>query len=256
MLNQGKAVAMNTFRETVRDRIFYIVGIFGLILIGSSAVLSPLTIGAQGKIVADVGLSSMSLFGLLVVLLVGSSMLRKELEKRTLTTILTKPITRGQYLCGKFCGLTVTLLCMLLVMSLVFLVIMLVCRVTPHPRFLAAFYLTFLELTLINAAVVLFSTFVSPTLAAVFTLCLFVIGHLSESVMNFGLVMGSAWQAQISKIVYYLIPNLEVFNIRGAVVHGQPVAFSHLILATLYCLVYVLLFMLLASVIFARKELR
>lgn len=256
MLNQGKAVAMNTFRETVRDRIFYIVAIFGLILIGSSAVLSPLTIGAQGKIVADVGLSSMSLFGLLVVLLVGSSMLRKELEKRTLTTILTKPITRGQYLCGKFCGLTVTMLCMLVVMSLIFLVIMLACRVTPHPRFLAAFYLIFLELTLINAAVLLFSTFVSPTLAAVFTLCLFVIGHLSESIMNFGRIMGSVWQAQISKVVYYLIPNLEVFNIRGAVVHGQPVVLSHLVLATLYCLVYVLLFMLLASVIFARKELR
>jgi ABC-type transport system involved in multi-copper enzyme maturation permease subunit len=256
MLNHGRALAMNTFRETVRDRIFYIVAVFGLVLIGSSAVLAPLTIGAQGKIVADVGLGSMSLFGLLVVLLVGSSMLHKELDKRTLSTILTKPVTRGQYLCGKFCGLTMTLLCMLVLMSLLFLVIMLVCRVTPHPRFLAAFYLTFLELTVINAAVLLFSTFVSPVLAAVFTLCLFVIGHLSESLVAFGQVMGGAWQNQVTRILYHVIPNLEVFNIRGAVVHGQSIAFTHLLLATVYCLVYVLLFMLLASLIFARKELR
>jgi len=256
MLSQGRALALNTFRETVRDRIFYIVAVFGLILIGSSAVLSPLTIGAQGKIVADVGLGSMSLFGLLVVLLVGSSMLRKELDKRTLTTILTKPVTRGQYLCGKFCGLTLTLLSMLVVMSAVFLAIMLVCQVSPHPRFLAAFYLTFLELTLINAAVLLFSTFVSPALAAIFTLSLFVIGHLSESIMAFGQVMGGAWQRDLTKMLYYVVPNLEVFNIRGAVVHGEAVALSHLVLATLYCLAYVLLFILLASLIFARKELR
>jgi len=256
MLTNGTAVARNTFRETVRDRIFYIVAVFGLILIGSSAVLSPLTIGAQGKIVADVGLGAMAMFGLLVVVLVGSNMLRKELDKQTIATILTKPVTRRQYLLGKFCGLTMTLLSMLVVMSILFVIILLICRVTPHPRFLAAFFLTFLELTLINAAVLLFSTFVSPTLAAVFTLCFFVIGHLSESLMEFGQVMGSRLQILVTKIIYYVIPNLEVFNIRSAVVHGDPISFSHLLLATLYCGAYTALLLILAGAIFSRRELR
>ena len=256
MLRRSAAVALNTFRETIRDRIFYIVAVFGLILVGSSALLSPLTLGAQGKIVTDVGLGAMTLLGLLVVVLVGSNMLRKELDKHTITTILTKPITRRQYLLGKFGGLTMTLASMLLLMSLLFVVVMLISQVTLHPRFLAAFYLTFLELTLINAAVLLFSTFVSPALAAVFTLCLFVVGHLSESIMAFGQVMGGRLHATIAKSVYYVVPNLEVFNIRGSVVHGDPISVGHICLATLYGITYSALLLVLAGVIFARKELR
>jgi hypothetical protein len=127
-------------------------------------------------------------------------------------------------------------------------------RVQPRPEFLAAFYLTFLELSLINSAVVLFSTFVSGALAATFTICLFVIGHLSESIMQFGQLVGGSGQALTSRILYFVVPNLEIFNIRGAVVHGEAISEAHLGLATLYGTCYTALLLLVACHLFARKE--
>lgn len=104
MIDRVKALALSTFRETVRDKVFYLVGVFGFIMLSSTAVLSPLTVGAQGKIMSDVGLASMSLFGLLVVIFVGSGMVRKEMDKGTILTILSKPVGRREYLFGKFLG--------------------------------------------------------------------------------------------------------------------------------------------------------
>jgi ABC-type transport system involved in multi-copper enzyme maturation permease subunit len=256
VIQRVTAVALNTFRETVRDRIFYLVAIFGLILLASSALLSPLTIGAQGKIVADVGLASLSLFGLLVVVFVGSGMLRKELDKRTITTILTKPVSRLEYLLGKYAGLTLTLFCMLAAMVLLFMLVTLVTPATFSARYLAAIYLVFWELLLINGAVLLYSTFVSPVLAMVFTLGLFVIGHLSEDILSFGQLMGGTMQAAVSRAIYYLVPNLEIFNARGLVVHGGSVSAAHLGLATLYGFCYTALLIVLAAGIFARRELK
>jgi ABC-type transport system involved in multi-copper enzyme maturation permease subunit len=256
MLSRIRAVARNTYRETVRDRLFYLVGVFGLIMIASTAVLSPLTIGAQEKIVIDVGLGAMTLFGLLVTVLVGSNMVRKELDKRTVTTVLAKPLSRREYLLGKFLGLNLTLVAMLAIMAVMFVAVILVTSAHLDLRFLAAFYLAYLELVVITAAVVLFSTLVSPPLAAVATLMLFVIGHLSESLRSFGALLGSPLQARLLDLVYYVVPNLEIFNVRGAVVHGDPVAAEQLMLATLYGLGYAAILLIVAGAVFARKELR
>jgi ABC-type transport system involved in multi-copper enzyme maturation permease subunit len=249
-------LAASTFLETVRDRIFYLVAIFGFIMLASTAILSPLTIGAQGKIMADVGLASMVLFGLLVVVFVGSSMVRKELDKGTIVTILSKPVGRREYLLGKFLGLNLTLVSMLGVMGLIFLLMLFLAPGSFSFRFLGAFYLTFLELTLINAVVVFFSTSVSPVLAAVFTLGVFSVGHLSQSIRDFGMLNGGLFQRQVSELVYYLTPNLEVFNLRGSVVHGTPVPGDHLLMATVYGLGWTALLLIVAGSIFSRKELR
>jgi ABC-type transport system involved in multi-copper enzyme maturation permease subunit len=250
------AVARNSFRETVRDRIFYLVGIFGFVMVASSAVLSPMTIGAQGKIVADVGLAGMSLFGLFVTVFVGSNMVRKEIDKGTVLTILTKPLSRRQYLVGKFLGLNLTLVSMLAVMGLLFVAALLVTPAQFAARYFAAIYFTYLELMIVTAAVVFFSTFASPVLAAMLTIGLFVIGHLSESLRNFGDLLGGELQQRVLLVVYYVVPNLEMFNVRGMVVHGDSVSQMHLALATVYCLGYTGILLIVAGAIFARKELR
>jgi len=250
------AIAGSTFLETVRDKIFYLVAVFGFIMLASTAILSPLTVGAQGKIMADIGLASMVIFGLLVVVFVGSNMVRKELDKGTIVTILSKPVGRREFLVGKFLGLNLTLVTMLAVMGLVFLLMLFLAPGSFSMRFLGAFYLTFLELTLINAVVVFFSTSVSPVLAAVFTLGVFSVGHLSQSIRDFGQLQDSLFQRQVSELVYYLTPNLEVFNLRGAVVHGTAVSGGHLVMATVYCLAWSALLLLVAGSIFSRKELR
>ncbi len=256
MLANISALAMNTFRETVRDRIFYLVGAFGFIMLISTAVVSPLTIGAQGKIMSDVGLAAMSVFGLLVVVFVGSNMVHKEMDKGTILTILSKPVSRRQYLWGKFLGLSLTQVSMIAVMGVLFLVMTFVAPGEFTFRYLPAIYLIFLEMMLITAVVVLFSTSVSPVLAAVFSLGVFVMGHLSESIRDFGTMQESAFQTKSAQVIYYLIPNLEVFNVRGAVVHGVTVGMDHILMATLYGVTYSCLLLILAGSIFARKELR
>jgi ABC-type transport system involved in multi-copper enzyme maturation permease subunit len=198
----------------------------------------------------------MVIFGLMVVVFVGSSMVRKEMDKGTIVTILSKPVGRREYLIGKYLGLNLTLVTMLAVMGLVFLVMLLLSPGSFSFRFVGAFYLTFLELTLINAVVVFFSTSVSPILAAVFTLGAFAVGHLSQSIRDFGQLQGGVFQKQVSELVYYMTPNLEVFNLRGAVVHGTPVSPEHLVMATVYSLAWSILLLVVAGSIFSRKELR
>ncbi len=249
-------LAYSTFRETVRDRIFYLVAVFGFVMLASTAVVSPLTIGAQGKIMVDVGLAAMTVFGMLVVVFVGSNMVRKELDKGTILTILSKPVSRREYLWGKFLGLGMTQVSMITVMGVLFLLMTLVAPGDFSLRFVGAIYMGLLEMVLITSVVVFFSTCVSPVLAAVFTLGVFVMGHLSESIRDFGTMQGTALQAHIADVVYYLIPNLEVFNVRGAVVHGEAVSTEHLLMATVYALAYSGLLLLLAGSVFARKELR
>lgn len=256
MVARVAAVARSTFLESVRDRVFYLLALFGLVLIGSSTVLSPLTIGAQAKIVLDVGLAALLLFGLLVAVLVGSNMVRKEIDRRTITTILAKPVGRREYLLGKYCGLSLTLTVMVAGMLLLLLVGIAVTPAEFSPRLLAAAYLTLLELLLINAAVLLFSTFVSPALSASFTLALFGIGHLSQDLLEFGRVVGGEGQARLARLAYHLVPDLEIFNVRGAVVHGDPVAATHVLLASVYALCWVGLLVLAAGSIFSRRELR
>lgn len=256
MTSHVGALAINTFRETVRDRIFYLVAVFGFVMLVSTAVLSPLTVGAQGKIMSDVGLAAMVVFGLLVVVFVGSNMVHKEIDKGSIVTILAKPIGRREYLLGKFMGLSLTLLAMLFIMGLLFLVMLFLAPGTFSLRFLGAIYLCFWELILINAVVVFFSTCVSSILAAVFTLGVFAMGHLSQSIRDLGQFQGGPLQQKVSEVVYYLIPNLEVFNVRGDVVHGETVAGELILWATVYGAAWTILLLLLAGAIFDRKELR
>lgn len=256
MIARVTALAFSTFRETVRDRIFYLVAVFGLVMLSSTAVLSPLNVGAQGKIMSDVGLAAMVIFGLVVAVFVGSAMVRKEMDKGSIVTILAKPVGRREYILGKFLGLNLTLASMLGVMGVVFMLLLFVAPGTFSFRFLNAFYLGFLELMLLNAVVIFFSTCVSPILAAVFTLGVFAVGHLSESIRDFGQMQGTEAQLRMSEFVYYLTPNLEVFNVRGAVVHGDPVTLHHLLMATIYGVAWTALLLLLAGAIFDRKELR
>lgn len=256
MLSTIGVLAVSTFRETVRDRIFYLVAVFGFVMLASTAVVSPLTIGAQGKIMSDVGLAAMTVFGLLVVVFVGSNMVRKEMEKGTILTILSKPVSRRQYIWGKFLGLSMTQISMIAIMGVLFLLMTFLAPGEFSLRYLPAIYMTFLEMILITAVVVFFSTCVSPVLSAVLTLGVFVIGHLSESIRDFGMMQGSVFQSKMSQVIYYLVPNLEVFNVRGAVVHGSPVSAEHMLMATLYGLAYSCLLLMIAGSVFARRELR
>ncbi len=254
MLTRILAVAEGTFRETVRDRLFYLVGAFGVVLVAATTVLSPLAVGAQGKIVADVGLAGMSLLGLLVVLLVGASLVRKEMEQRTITTVLTKPVGRGEYLLGKYLGMSLTLACMIGLMGVLYVAAVWLTPAQLAWSHLVAVYLTWLELLVLTAGAMLFSFVAGNALAAGLAAALFVVGHLLRSLHDFAAMTEGPGRA-VAAFAYRVLPDLEVFNVRAAVVHGDPVGTPQVALATAYGLGWIVVFLLLARVVFARKEL-
>ncbi len=248
------AIARNTFREAVRDRIFTLVGAFGVLLVASSIVLSPLTVGAQTKMVADVGLSSISIFGLLIVVLMGSGMVHKEIDKRTIMTMLSKPITRTDYMLGKYLGLLVTLVVIMASMSVLFFLAVWVTPTSFDPAFIKSLYTSVCEMVVVTAVVMLFSSFTTPVLTSLFTLGVFVAGHTLGDLQTFAKLAGNQGTVVAMDAIRWILPDLELFNIRNAAVHGLPIHSAHLIWAGVYALLYSTLCLIVASWIFSRRD--
>src|SRR2546425_3631179 len=191
-MNRITVIAMNTFRETLRDKILYNLVFFGLLLIGSSILLSTLTIGEQVKIIQDIGLASINVFGVIIAIFVGIGLVSKEIEKRTIFTIIAKPVPRYLYLLGKYSGLALTLLVNIGIMAAGFFLTILVSKAGLSLALLKAVGLIFMELLVITAVGGGVFHFSSPTLSATFTLALFVIRHLPPYIRRPGAQLGGS----------------------------------------------------------------
>jgi ABC-type transport system involved in multi-copper enzyme maturation permease subunit len=248
------AIALTTFREAVRDRILYTILVFALLLIGASVILATLSIGQEGKIVKDLGLASSSLFGTFIAIFLGIGLVSKEIERRTIYAIVAKPIYRFQFLLGKYIGLALTLLVTVGVMAL--LVVGLSWTVDGHwtPGLLLAATLDFLSLMMVTAVAILFSTFSTPTLSAMFTLAVFVIGRLSGDLRLFAEQYAGPGLRQLLEGMYLVLPDLSRFQIGSRVVHGLPISPAELLAAATYGLAYILVLLLLAIGIFERRD--
>jgi ABC-type transport system involved in multi-copper enzyme maturation permease subunit len=248
------AIAHNTFREAVRDKVFSLVWAFGVLLLLSTIIMSPLTIGAQNKIVADFGLASMVAFSLLVVLLVGSGMVHKEIDKRTIITLLAKPITRLEFLVGKSLGLLATITVMIAAMTALFLLAIALTRTEFRAAYLVSIALSLVEMIVVVSVAMFFSSFTGSMLTSLFTLAVFVAGHTLRDLQAFAIAMENTPIRIGSTVVRYILPDLELFNIRNAAVHGLPVAATHVLWSLLYGLSYAAALMGLAAIIFRRRE--
>jgi ABC-type transport system involved in multi-copper enzyme maturation permease subunit len=250
------AIAHNSFREAVRDKVFVIVAAFGLVMIASSVIMSPLTVGAREKIVADMGLSTVSMFSMLVILFVGSGMVYKEIDKRTITVILSKPVSRLEYMFGKFFGLAATLATMFVAMTALFWCACLLTRVDFSAAFLSSIFLSYMEMLLVTALMILFSSFTTPVLTSLFTLAVYIVGHLVRDLESFALVTGSDALFSAMRVFKTVLPNLDLFNIRNAVVHGIPIAAGQILWASAYAVIYAGILLVLSGLIFRRREFR
>jgi ABC-type transport system involved in multi-copper enzyme maturation permease subunit len=248
------AIALNTFREAVRDRILYSILAFAMLLIGASAILASLSIGQEGRIVKDLGLASSSLFGTFMAIFLGIGLVFKEIERRTIYLIITKPIHRLQFLLGKYLGLVLTLLVTVGMMAL--LVSGLAWAIDGHwtPGLLGAAGLDFLALAIVTAVALLFSTFSTPTLSAIFTLAVFVIGRLSEDLKLFADQFAGPGLQLIIHGIYLVLPDLGRFQIGGQIVNALPVSATDIAWTILYGLAYILMLLFLAVGIFQRRD--
>jgi ABC-type transport system involved in multi-copper enzyme maturation permease subunit len=250
-------IALNTYRETVRDKILYNLVFFALLLIACSYALARLAIGQEVKMVKDLGLAAIAIFGAAMAIVIGVGLISKEIERRTLYTVLAKPVSRSQFLLGKYFGLCLTLAVNVAVMSLSLYVMLFVLSRGVDPALLKAIYLIGWQLALVTAVALFFSTFASSSaLSSVLTAFVYVVGHFSADLKRVGEVMDSAWAAQVATVVYYALPNLANFDVKGAVVYGDPVPWTTLGLASLYGAVYIGAILLLAGVIFRRRDLQ
>jgi ABC-type transport system involved in multi-copper enzyme maturation permease subunit len=248
------AIAVNTFREAVRDRILYSILAFAILLIGASVILAGLSIGQESKIVKDLGLAACSLFGAFIAVFLGIGLVFKEIERRTVYVIIFKPIYRFQFLLGKYIGLVLTLLVTVGVMAL--LVVGMGRLVDGHwsPGLLLAAGFDFLALMIVTATALLFSTFSTPTLSAIFTLAIFVIGRLSGDIRLFAEQFAGPGVGRAVLAVYLVVPDLARFQIGSQVIHGLPLAPAEISRAAVYGVAYILMLLLVAVAIFQRRD--
>lgn len=249
------AIALNTFRENLRDKLLYNLLIFALLMIGSSLLLMRLTLGEFHRLLLDVGLGSINIFGVLIAIFVGIGLVNKEIEKKTIYTIVSKPVARYQFLIGKYLGLTLTLLVNTLIMAGGLLLVLVAQDVPIENLLFKALGLIFLEFMVITAVALLCSTFTSATLSAIFTLAVYVIGHLTADLKMFGEKMDEGMRLMANGL-YYILPNLERFNLKGNVIHHIEVSGMDLLLIVAYGLTYVAFLLLSASIIFQRRDFR
>ena len=249
-----KVIAKNTFKEAIRDRVLYLLLFFAAVSILFARVLAILTVGDRAKVIKDVGLASISLFGALMAILIGTGLVYKEIEKRTIFTLISKPLRRPEFLLGKFFGLVLTLLVMLLAMSVIFLALVFVHTWTIEWKLLVAIVFIFLELVLITAVAVLFSCFSTPILSSLFALSFYLIGHFSWSLETFIKKARPGAAKVLLQVLYAVLPDLENFNLKTEVVHALPLSAAHLLTSAAYGIVYSAFVLGLAVLIFRRRD--
>lgn len=249
------SIARNTFREAVRDRVLYNLVLFVLLITIAAVFLGDLTNGHEARTIVNFGLSAMLLFGAFISIFVGVSLVSKEIEKRTVFAIFAKPIGRGEFIVGKYLGLCLTLLVNVLVMGIgVSLALLYVGGSGLAVSIWGAIFLIYLELTILTAVAILFSSFSSPALSALLTFFIFVIGHFSASLRDLAQALGSASAKMFFEVLYYLLPNLSHFSFIANSAHGDVPNGAMLGGAALYAAIYISILLIITVLIFSRRN--
>jgi ABC-2 type transport system permease protein len=249
------AIALNTFREAIRNRILYLLLVFAVALILCAQALSLLTVGSEEKIIKDFGLATIDLFGVLTAVLLGIGLVSREIERRTVYVLLAKPIHRAEFVLGKYAGLVLTLLVNTTIMTLCF-TLLLVVKGIAEPAMLVAVLLLFLQFLLITAIAVLFSCLSNPIVSCILTLALYVTGHLLWSFDLLRARVAAPWARLLCLMLQRVLPDLAPFDVKGQVVHGIPVPPERLVYALVYLLLYGGAVLGLACAAFQRKEMQ
>ncbi|REJ78022.1 MAG: hypothetical protein DWQ47_16880 [Acidobacteria bacterium] len=251
------AIARNTFREAVRDRVLYNLVVFVLLITGCAVFLGDLTAGNEDRTVTNIGLSAMLLFGVFISIFVGVSLVSKEIEKKTLYTIFSKPVGRGQFIVGKYLGLCLTLLVNVAVMGTgVSLALFYVGSGSLAASIWGTVTLIFLELTIVTAVAILFSSFSTPALSALLTFLVWIIGHFSASLKDLADGLGSAAAQWIFGFIYYVFPNLSHFEFVTLAARGESPSAGYLGGVFLYTLIFNTILLAITIVIFRRRNLK
>ena len=257
-MNRVTCIASNTFREAVRDRVLYNLIAFALLMVGASLLVGQISINIERNVVINLGLTAVSLFGLVIAIFIGIGLVAKEIEKKTLYTILSRPVRRWEFILGKFGGLVATLVVNTFFMAIgIFAALFYLAHhfQTADTYLLVALFFIILQFVMITALALLFSAFSSPLLSAVLAFALFIIGTFAQDLRGFAAMThgGTRW---IATAAAYVVPNFAALNVISSVAHDQPVAGSLVFYNTLYALLYSAAAVAGAMLIFERRNLK
>ncbi len=258
-MRRAGVVALNTFREAVRDRVLYNLVFFALLMIAASIVVGQISIGIEQSVIVSLGLSAISVIGLLIAVFLGVALVSKEMDKRTLYALLAKPVRRWEFLLGKFAGLVLTLAVNTAAMTLGLLLVMIYVKHSlerSDAAVLVAVYFILLKLALIVALALLFSCFTTPLLAILFTAGLYIVGLYVQELRNLPMQVMSPAMAAFTRWLSYILPNFENFNVMAMAAHGRAVPGALILRNTLYTVIYCTMVLTAAAAVFARKNLK
>jgi ABC-type transport system involved in multi-copper enzyme maturation permease subunit len=249
-----KGIIVNTFRESARNKMFYLLVFFGILFALSSKLVSFLTLGDAMKVLKDTGLAAINFFCVLIAIFTGINLIYKEIEKKTVFNILSKPVSRDEFIIGKFLGLALTMLAALGAMAVIFFAFVAVNGGGFDTKIALYFFMLFLELLIIVALSLFFSSFTTPILSFIFTVSIYLIGQIIWTYNEFkDLVTVPLWRT-LTQVLYYLLPNLHKFNIKNEVVLGMAINPWSILYAVLYALAYVLALLAITILVFRRRE--
>ena len=258
-MNRVAVVALNTFREAVRDRVLYNLVFFALMMIAAAVLVGQISVGIEQEVIVTLGLSAISVIGLLIAVFIGVALVSKEMDKRTLYALLAKPVHRWQFLLGKFFGLLLTLFVNLIAMSVGLFAAMWFLKqslVRSDLVILIAVYFILLKLAVVVALALLFSCYTTPLLSILFTAGLYVSGLFVKEMRTIHNEMTSRALQVFLRWLSYILPNFQNFDVMGAAAHGRSIPGSLVLENTAYAALYCAIVLVLASAVFSRKNLK
>ena len=249
------AIASNGFREVIRDRILYLIGFFAILMIIVWRLLPQVAVGTADKILLDFGLAAASILGVIVAVFVGTGLINKEIEKRTILVLIPKPISRAEFIIGKHLGLTGVLGVLVISVTAIYLGILSLSKIDyPLLSLVISSFFLFLELSLLTAAALMFGVFTSSLLATFLSFGVYLVGHLSQDMVRLGKLTENPGFQKFTQGLYLVLPDLSRLDLKNDAVYG--VLPSPLTLATnaLYGVVYTVLLLAIAIFIFSRRQ--
>jgi Cu-processing system permease protein len=249
------AIALNTAREALRNKVLYSILAFAVVVVGVAALFGSVSIGDQMKFVKDFSLMAVSLFGVVIAVTLGVNMLGKELGRRTILNILSKPVARWQFIVGKFLGLATTLVVVVALMCAALVAVVAAFEGTLDTGLVVASASVMLEVTIVVAVALFFSAVVlTPTLAGLFTVGVFVAGR-SSGYLAFFTGDGHAPAVRVAAdVLYWVLPHLDRLDVADRVVYGASVSAAYFLTATAYALAYTGVLLVLTVALFSRRE--
>ena len=255
-ISRMATIATNTVREAVRNRLLYALLFFSVSMMCTGIFLAALSYVEGERVLQNVGLAATRIFSVAIAIFVGVNLIHKEVDRRTVYTILSKPLTRAEFPIGKFAGLLLTIWLQLAIMVAVFVVVSLLADAPLDWGHAAAFLLIGAELALIVAVATFFSAFTSPMLASFFSAGVWITGHLTRGLRDIGAGSQSAVVKNATAWLHRVLPDLESFNVTIEAVHGLPISSSEVWLALAYAVGYATVILFAAVGVFSRRDFR